>query len=89
MEKQISTSYRGYTIDVLIRPSESDWKEGRLRYAASWVIVPPEGLARPVESVTEPSRFLTRDAALTYAQHTASKFIDDCFTPAPANRRQY
>ena len=79
MEKQISTLYRGYTIDLLIKPSESDWMEGRLRYAASWVIFPPDVLARPIESLTARSRFLTRDAALTYAEQTARKFIDDCF----------
>ena len=81
MEKQISTLYRGYTIDLLIKPSESDWMEGRLRYAASWVIFPPDVLARPIESLTATarSRFLTRDAALTYAEQTARKFIDDCF----------
>jgi hypothetical protein len=88
METQVSTSYRGYTIDVSIRPSESDWMKGRLRYAASWVIIPPDVSARQVENLTEPSRFLTRDAALTYAEHTARKFIDDCFAPAPANRPQ-
>lgn len=79
MKKQISTSYRGYTIDVSIKPSESDWIEGRLRYAASWVIFPPDVPARPVESLTESSRFLTHDAALAYAEQTARKFIDDCF----------
>ncbi|TXC88927.1 hypothetical protein [Paraburkholderia azotifigens] len=79
MEKQISTSYRGYTIDLLVKPSESDWTEGRLRYAASWVIFPPDVLVRPIESLTAQSRFLTRDAALTYAEQTARKFIDDCF----------
>jgi hypothetical protein len=70
--------YRGFHIDINVVTSESAWMEGRLRYSVSWVIRPPDPLARPVLSLSERFNFLSRDAASTYAESHAKSFIDGC-----------
>jgi hypothetical protein len=75
MEDQSCLPYRGFSIDVRVKRSQSI-AGARCRYAVSWSVLDSHPLSTAVTSLPVDVSFLSPEAAFVYAEHQAQRFID-------------
>jgi hypothetical protein len=79
MDSHSCLPYRGYTVDLVVKTSRAPPLDGEeLRYSVSWSIRSEDPCDATVVSSPEQLNFPSPDAACTYGERQAQRFIDTC-----------